>query len=93
MGGAFVGEREGQQRRLGERPPEELASAFNADVYVAGTRPLAAAVTASAGSYPTVASRTAARSATLRDIGPPVSCVRPKGMTPARLDSPAVGPA
>ena len=45
----------------------------------------------SRGSGPASAVRSAAASATVRAIGPAVSCVREIGMMPARLTSPTVG--
>jgi hypothetical protein len=69
----------------------KIASRLSEDAYDGGILPLPDAVTGSAGSKPTVASRTTAMSATVLAIGPPVSCVCPNGMMPARLDRPADG--
>ncbi len=55
-----------------------------------GRRSRPPAVIASAGSSPTVASSSSARSVTVRASGPPMSCVCDNGMMPVRLDSPRV---
>jgi hypothetical protein len=56
--------------------------------YDEGICPELTAVDGSAGSAPTVASSMMARSAMLRVMGPPMSCVLESGTMPARLESP-----
>src|SRR5579864_7077717 len=53
--------------------------------------PALKAVTGSFGSYPTITSSNLAVSATLRVIGPIVSCVNDTGIMPSRLINPLVG--
>jgi len=85
--------RGGGVRRVRRTPMRAPASApaVSPAVYVAGTFPTAYTVTGSRGSYPAMTSSTRAASATVRVIGPMVSCDGFAGSMPKRLTSGSVG--